>query len=215
MRSEWRCVPLSCGERIRWTVPPQSEAVTLGVTGRANRRRVGLGDSVADDVVRFAVGIKGKVGLSSFSFLTYHPQQWPSPAQTSARCVSHFRIARSHTTRSSPTHADLVRPVSSQVVIVPGLISFPVSFAVVLPPLGVFLERGCGADLCINILLVSRLSHSSLSNSANVASQTILGYMYVCALTPSSSPAHQSLPGQPRNYSRFVVHANPTDCFRS
>ncbi|KAI1492505.1 hypothetical protein F5X96DRAFT_626001 [Biscogniauxia mediterranea] len=26
-------------------------------------------------------------------------------------------------------------------------------FAVLLPPLGVFLERGCGADLCINILL--------------------------------------------------------------
>jgi len=25
--------------------------------------------------------------------------------------------------------------------------------AVLLPPLGVFLERGCGADLCINILL--------------------------------------------------------------
>jgi uncharacterized membrane protein YqaE (UPF0057 family) len=25
--------------------------------------------------------------------------------------------------------------------------------AVILPPLGVFLERGCGADLCINILL--------------------------------------------------------------
>ncbi|KAG1754524.1 hypothetical protein EDB19DRAFT_1666844, partial [Suillus lakei] len=26
-------------------------------------------------------------------------------------------------------------------------------FAIVLPPLGVFLERGCGADLCINCLL--------------------------------------------------------------
>ncbi|KAL7622923.1 plasma membrane proteolipid Pmp3 [Parahypoxylon ruwenzoriense] len=25
--------------------------------------------------------------------------------------------------------------------------------AIILPPLGVFLERGCGADLCINILL--------------------------------------------------------------
>ncbi|KAI2638876.1 putative plasma membrane proteolipid 3 [Hypomontagnella submonticulosa] len=25
--------------------------------------------------------------------------------------------------------------------------------AVVLPPLGVFLERGCGADFCINVLL--------------------------------------------------------------
>ncbi|RHZ82366.1 hypothetical protein Glove_109g91 [Diversispora epigaea] len=26
-------------------------------------------------------------------------------------------------------------------------------FAVILPPLGVFLERGCGVDLCINIAL--------------------------------------------------------------
>ncbi|KAI9229325.1 MAG: hypothetical protein DHS80DRAFT_14194 [Piptocephalis tieghemiana] len=25
--------------------------------------------------------------------------------------------------------------------------------AVILPPLGVLMERGCGADLCINILL--------------------------------------------------------------
>ncbi|KAL4254066.1 Plasma membrane proteolipid 3 [Abortiporus biennis] len=28
-----------------------------------------------------------------------------------------------------------------------------VSFAVIFPPVGVFLERGCGADLLINILL--------------------------------------------------------------
>lgn len=26
-------------------------------------------------------------------------------------------------------------------------------FAVILPPLGVFLEKGCGSDLCINIIL--------------------------------------------------------------
>ncbi|CEJ91660.1 Putative Plasma membrane proteolipid 3 [[Torrubiella] hemipterigena] len=25
--------------------------------------------------------------------------------------------------------------------------------AIILPPIGVLLERGCGADLCINILL--------------------------------------------------------------
>jgi uncharacterized membrane protein YqaE (UPF0057 family) len=35
------------------------------------------------------------------------------------------------------------------------------SIAIVLPPLGVFFERGCGADLLINILL------------------TVLGYMSV------------------------------------
>jgi len=27
--------------------------------------------------------------------------------------------------------------------------------AILLPPLGVFLERGCGADLLINVLLTS------------------------------------------------------------
>jgi len=30
---------------------------------------------------------------------------------------------------------------------------FKIFFAVILPPLGVFLERGCGADFLINILL--------------------------------------------------------------
>ncbi|KAK4225329.1 UPF0057-domain-containing protein [Podospora fimiseda] len=35
-------------------------------------------------------------------------------------------------------------------------------FAVILPPLGVFLERGCGADILINILLT--LLGVSISN---------------------------------------------------
>ncbi|CAG8684066.1 11519_t:CDS:2 [Funneliformis mosseae] len=30
---------------------------------------------------------------------------------------------------------------------------FKIFFAIFLPPLGVLLEKGCGADLCINILL--------------------------------------------------------------
>ncbi|EAL21587.1 hypothetical protein CNBC6250 [Cryptococcus deneoformans B-3501A] len=30
---------------------------------------------------------------------------------------------------------------------------FKIILAIILPPLGVFLERGCGADLLINILL--------------------------------------------------------------
>ncbi|KAH9043183.1 hypothetical protein EDB85DRAFT_919978 [Lactarius pseudohatsudake] len=38
--------------------------------------------------------------------------------------------------------------------------------AIFIPPLGVFLERGCGADFLINILL------------------TILGYMYVFIIFP-------------------------------
>ncbi|KAK6217616.1 N-acetylglucosaminyldiphosphodolichol N-acetylglucosaminyltransferase catalytic subunit alg13 [Pestalotiopsis sp. IQ-011] len=30
---------------------------------------------------------------------------------------------------------------------------FKIILAVILPPVGVFLERGCGADFCINVLL--------------------------------------------------------------
>ncbi|KAF7779079.1 hypothetical protein Agabi119p4_3424 [Agaricus bisporus var. burnettii] len=45
-------------------------------------------------------------------------------------------------------------------------------FAIIFPPLGVFLERGCGADLLINILL------------------TILGWMYVSSSHTRMSPDH-------------------------
>lgn len=47
-------------------------------------------------------------------------------------------------------------------------VSLFASFAIVFPPLGVFLEKGCGADLCINILLVRHHSRSCLSNPTNV-----------------------------------------------
>lgn len=30
---------------------------------------------------------------------------------------------------------------------------FKIILAIILPPVGVFLERGCGADFCINVLL--------------------------------------------------------------
>lgn len=44
-------------------------------------------------------------------------------------------------------------------------------FAIFVPPIGVFLERGCGADLLINILL------------------TILGYIPgTCLLCPNRVP---------------------------
>jgi uncharacterized membrane protein YqaE (UPF0057 family) len=38
---------------------------------------------------------------------------------------------------SPPLHSDIIKII----------------FAIILPPIGVFLERGCGADLFINILL--------------------------------------------------------------
>ena len=110
--------------------------------------------------------------------------------------------------------ADHVRPASSQVVIVPGLISL-VSFAVLLPPLGVFLERGCGADFFINILLVRCPLTPCFPTKLTLLYQTILGYMYAYTLILPSSLAHLSSLNKPRNHSRFVVHAKLTDCFRS
>ena len=65
------------------------------------------------------------------------------------------------------TLTDLVRPVSSQVMIVNWSHSFA-SFAILLPPVGVALEKGCGTDVCINIILVSCPYHSFLPNSANI-----------------------------------------------
>lgn len=40
-------------------------------------------------------------------------------------------------------------------------------FAIILPPLGVFLERGCGADLLINILLTILGELSCIPSGAN------------------------------------------------
>lgn len=44
--------------------------------------------------------------------------------------------------------------------------------AIILPPVGVFLERGCGADFLINILL------------------TILGMYYLCTAPVSLTARH-------------------------
>ena len=54
------------------------------------------------------------------------------------------------------------------------------SFAILLPPVGVFLERGCNADFLINILLVSfhLLCMFAPAYRLYFAVQTILGYMY-------------------------------------
>jgi uncharacterized membrane protein YqaE (UPF0057 family) len=41
------------------------------------------------------------------------------------------------TTRADPSSSDIIKII----------------LAIILPPLGVFLERGCGADFLINILL--------------------------------------------------------------
>ncbi|TPX10759.1 uncharacterized protein E0L32_008328 [Thyridium curvatum] len=51
--------------------------------------------------------------------------------------------------------------------------------AIILPPLGVFLERGCGADLLINILLTI-LGTFSLAFSLSIglfADALALGYL--------------------------------------
>ena len=60
-------------------------------------------------------------------------------------------------------------------------------FAIIIPPLGVFLERGCNADFLINILL------------------TILGYVF----SPLPHPPIMSCPANtcPRSYIPGIIHA--------
>jgi uncharacterized membrane protein YqaE (UPF0057 family) len=93
--------------------------------------------------------------------------------------------------RSAPlykhTHPHTHTPTQPQIAKMPftGSDICKIIFAVILPPLGVFLERGCGADLLINILL------------------TILGYipgiihaLYVLLRSNSSfQPANHKLSG--------------------
>lgn len=63
---------------------------------------------------------------------------------------AHFRPPPRSCTSSSPFEPESVH------------LTFFASFAVIIPPLGVFLERGCGADFCINILLVRHHSPTLL-----------------------------------------------------
>ncbi|KAJ7273617.1 hypothetical protein B0H12DRAFT_1090224 [Mycena haematopus] len=57
--------------------------------------------------------------------------------------------------------------------------------AIILPPLGVFLERGCGADLLINILLtilgwIPGIIHGTLTDrSAFTGQLTFLAALYI------------------------------------
>ena len=55
----------------------------------------------------------------------------------------HAFIHLSHSSRSHSSLNRVTEPLSRPQII----------FAIILPPLGVFLERGCTADLFINILL--------------------------------------------------------------
>ena len=161
--------------------------------------------------------IKSNYGSSLRSFLTYnsHHQQWLSPLQTSARCVSPPRIPNSHTTNSFLI-TDHVSPVSS---LDPSGVarwssSFP-SFAIILPPLGVFLERGCGADLLINILLVRLSLHSSLPGSANVPFSDSLG-LHVrlrsrFVFTPSLHRSSPASPGIIHGAAFTLIHPTAPD----
>ena len=65
-----------------------------------------------------------------------------------------------HVRRNTPRIAQ--KPVF--LINVPFFLIFS-SFAIILPPVGVFLERGCNADFLINILLVSLFL--LLNNRAN------------------------------------------------
>ena len=71
------------------------------------------------------------------------------------------------------------------------------SFAIILPPVGVFLERGFGADLIINIVLVRMFPIPICAvDLTRIRFQTCLGYMYALVfvytlllLTPFSCAA--------------------------
>lgn len=102
--------------------------------------------------------------------------------------------------------ADHVRPRFK-----PGRNRAPVSFILSALPLSshlsVFFSRG---DVVLTSLSTSSLWVVSLtlhvSTQLTSPSQTLLGYLYVCTLSRLHRQAHLGPPGQPRNYSRFVVH---------
>ena len=102
-----------------------------------------------------------------------------SPALTSARCVL---LSRYVFLLDADRSVDYVRapPRRPATFHIPDT---PSSFAILLPPLGVFLERGCNADFLINILLVSPSSHSSLRTKCSLCLCTTdnLG-LHVCIL---------------------------------
>lgn len=127
-------------------------------------------------------------------------------------CKVSFSLTSSHPTSLTSNHTDLVRPLEPELVL-DKRVSFFVSFAIFIPPVGVALEKGCGVDFCINILLVRRPHLFPFATRLTLIYQTILGYM--CVGSPvsfSSSPAHSTSLVQPRNHSRYVVHTQLSDC---
>ena len=115
--------------------------------------------------------------------------KWRSQAQISARSV----WATSQSRATDDGQCCLVDHVS-----IIGLVSSPRvelmpywSFAIILPPVGVFLERGCGADFLINICLVSYMSRHCKNSSSDVAFQDHSGIHVGASLQSiSRSVAH-------------------------
>jgi len=149
---------MGCGEEdcpvLGWSAPHSEGNVMIGVTYcvTTNRYRRSSGD----DVVRVCgVGMEYKTyqdGSPSLSSLTYnsHPDGFHRFRHLQGKFVphqlppnqTHFQSHRSCTSSLEPE------------LVLDKRVSFFASFAVLLPPLGVALEKGCGADFCINILLV-------------------------------------------------------------
>ncbi|KAK0552494.1 hypothetical protein OC846_002898, partial [Tilletia horrida] len=69
----------------------------------------------------------------------------PVPATTPASLQQRHSPRSTPSAHSSPTHLANMPFTGSDIC--------KIIFAVILPPLGVFLERGCGADFWINVLL--------------------------------------------------------------
>ena len=111
------------------------------------------------------------------------------------------------------THTDHVRPVSNLVGIINESHHFQVSplfslLSALLSREGVVLTCVSTSYLCVVLLTIA------LTTRLMFLSQTILGYMYVCTLVPSSSQAQSNPLDQPRNYSRYMICTRLSDCPR-
>ncbi|KAL6815566.1 hypothetical protein GGI42DRAFT_311840 [Trichoderma sp. SZMC 28013] len=84
--------------------------------------------------------------LSSFSSAITFNQKTPSIAPLGATLSTYSIYIKKHTEPFEPYAKPSNMPFTASDIC-------KILLAIILPPIGVFLERGCGADLLINILL--------------------------------------------------------------
>ena len=165
------CAPRGCGEEG----PPSCAVTRLGYAaargcdGRHELLR--HMDRLSNDVSASSGCIRGDSGA---------PFRSPSPPTTLTTHNGFHRFRHLQGTSPTQRSSTLTQPAhfySRRLCTSPfelgrnsAVVSLFASFAIVFPPLGVALEKGCGADLCINIILVRRPPRAYLTNdSADVA----------------------------------------------